>query len=425
MTELPQAQVARRQKQLFFLVFVSSILIIYTYKISSGLPPMAVLYSVPVYFYPLLVNIFVIALLCLLPYQSIIPYLIFFSISVTSFLGITKTLTGLQSESINAFLFGLPFYSAYLAYKLLKRDISWRDTFVASNPLLLFTGPVAIFFRPIRYSAIHRRLNQYFPFMVIGVFFFKIIASPLTKFLPMLALTDVGNSVTFAFIYELFVYFNFAGLSLIIYAVFGILGIKIPLNFRQPFSSRNLVEYWKGWHLSLSGVLKELFYSPIRKKTGTTVAVFCVFISSALWHGMTLNFVMWGVFHALFYILSIALLKRNYKYVVTVLMLFAIVVGRLLFSDSDTDRLLLKLMPFNGASPDFSLFKKIPITSYLSLMLAVIVVSAEFVFAKKKYFRERSYKFLRIPIIQLTLVALAVVMVSATAGVDYAVYGQR
>ena len=88
-------------------------------------------------------------------------------------------------------------------------------------------------------------------------------------------------------------------------------GLGIPLNFRQPFSSRNLIEFWRGWHVTLSSVLKNLFYNPVRTKSNGSIALFVVFLSSAMWHGVTVNFIFWGTFHATCFIITKLLLNNK------------------------------------------------------------------------------------------------------------------
>ena len=138
------------------------------------------------------------------------------------------------------------------------------------------------------------------PYIILGLFLFQTIGTPLSLVLGLIEYTDSISSIVFAIIFELFIYANFCGLSLIVYGMSGIIGYKIPLNFRQPFSSNNIIEFWRGWHLSLSLVLKNLFYSPIRKLFGTSAAVIAVFFASSLWHGVTINFLIWGLLHATF-----------------------------------------------------------------------------------------------------------------------------
>jgi alginate O-acetyltransferase complex protein AlgI len=229
----------------------------------------------------------------------------------------------------------------------------------------------------------------------------------------------------FAVIFELFVYANFCGLSLLIYGVCGIIGVRVPLNFRQPFSSTNIVEYWRAWHTSLSMVLKSLFFHPAKRLLGTNFAILLVYLASAMWHGVTANFFLWGLFHASIFILTIVFLRRAAIFVPFVLMIVGVVIGRALFADSDFGRLLEKLsFQYDG----FVVLTKLAAltnTSKLALLLGVFFIVAEVVFQKCKYFNRRNYKFYRIPIIQLILLIITLITIYDESGLDYAVYGQR
>src|SRR5262249_21441573 len=177
-------------------------------------------------------------------HQSKFQYLVFFSITITSALGLTKTLTGSHAESKNIVLYGFSFYTASIAYLIHSQQLSAKSIAVVSNPLLLLTGPIATYFRPIRHYSFKKRLKYFFPYIVVGLFLHQAIATPLTATFSLISLTDIFSSCAYAVIFELFVYANFCGLSLLIYGVFGIMGAKVPLNFKQPFSSTNIVEYW-------------------------------------------------------------------------------------------------------------------------------------------------------------------------------------
>ncbi len=353
-----------------------------------------------------------------------IEYLLFFIISITSLLGFTETLTGFYAESTNALFYGLSFYSASMAYLIALKRFGYQSVLAISNPLLLSTGPIALFFRNISYKSLRKRIEYFFPFIIVGMFMFQIVGSPLTEFFFLIESTDVVSSITFAAIFEIFVYANFCGLSLMIYGLFGLFGYRIPLNFNQPFSSSNIIEFWRGWHTSLSQVLKVLFYKPLRKKRSLFIALVGTYLASAMWHGVTLNFLLWGLFHASFFWLSIKLLKGNNSFLPILLMPFIIILGRLLFAENDTERLFEKLtFSFNG----FDVFTKllsVPMLSKAALLFGVALIVSEFIFKNTKIMRKRNYKFLRIPLSLFLLCGLGVLFASSI-GVDYAVYGQR
>lgn len=353
-----------------------------------------------------------------------VQYLLFFSISFASLLGFTETLTGSHAESSNILLYGLSFYTASMAYLITQNNFNYQSVLSISNPLLLSTGPIALYFKRISYKSLRQRVEYYVPFIIVGTFMFQVVGSPLTEFFFLIDKTDIVSSLTFATIFELFVYVNFCGLSLLIYGIFGVLGFRIPLNFKQPFSSSNIVEFWKGWHTSLSQVLKVLFYNPIRKKYSLLSALIVVYVASAMWHGVTFNFLLWGLFHAFFFWLTTKIFKRKISLLPLVLLPFIIVIGRLIFADNDTARLLDKLtFSFDGFGV-IDLLTTVPLHSIISLLFGILIIACEFIFKKSKIMRKRNYKFLRTPTSLLILCILGILFVS-NEGVNYAVYGQR
>jgi D-alanyl-lipoteichoic acid acyltransferase DltB (MBOAT superfamily) len=377
---------------------------------------------------PLAVCVAIVTLLLIVQerrYAAVAPYILFFSISATSVFGLTKTLTGSHAASTNLFLYGLSFYTASLAYLAHRRCLGLRSALLASNPLLIVTGPIATQFRSLRYRGLRRRINYFLPYVFFGLFLQQTVATPLTRTFRLLRETDIVSSLTFATIFELFVYANFCGLSLIVFGVAGLAGFRVPLNFRQPFSSTNVVEFWRGWHTSLSAVLKGLFYAPARKRVGRSSAIVAVYLASAMWHGVTLNFVCWGLFHATMFALTLRLMRGSHTRVATGVLGFAIVIGRLLFADSDSIRLVQKL---RFRFTDFSVFRTLrymPGTTKLALVLIALIVASEFLLRGKPYFRQRNYKFYRLPVVQFVLLALMLLTLARETGINYAVYGQR
>ena len=354
-----------------------------------------------------------------------LPYLLFFSISITSALGLTEALTGSHSSGTNPYLYGLSFYTASIAFYLASQvKLKVNEALKFTNPLLLLTGPIALFVKRAGQKTLRNRMNYYLPFILIGLFFFQIIASPLAQFFSLIEKTDLVSVLLFATIFEIFVYANFCGLSLIIYGMFGMFGYKIPLNFKQPFSSSNVVDFWKGWHASLSTVLKILFYTPLRKKSTQFVALSGVFIASALWHGVTLNFLIWGSFHAIAFWISLVLLRNNIKVLPMVILILGVIIGRLIFADSNTDRLLEKLMFSYDGVGAFSFLLNVPNNSKAALALGIGLILIEFFFRKNRYVRKRNYKHLRSPIVLALLLLIGTFLITLTGG-EYAVYGQR
>ena len=376
---------------------------------------------------PILVTTICLFLLKYIPlhYKLISAYFLFFSISIVSVLGLSAPLTGGYAATSNPYLYGLSFYAASMAFHLYSRtDFNLTQTYKFSNPLLLITGPIVLFIKKRNGNRVKNRINYYLPFIILGLFFYQLIASPLISLFFLIEKTDIISTLLFAIIFEIFVYANFCGLSLMIFGVFGVVGYKIPLNFQQPFTSSNVIEFWQGWHVSLSTVLKTIFYLPSRQKFSQFFSLCFVFLASALWHGVTLNFLIWGCFHAFIFWISVTILKYKVMFLPTILLFVGVILGRLIFAESDIFRLLEKLtFSYNGTS-SFAIFLDTSINTKLALILGLSLISIEFAFQKNSFVKKRNYKHLRTPLVQLFIIIIIILFIINTGG-DYAVYGQR
>jgi alginate O-acetyltransferase complex protein AlgI len=102
--------------------------------------------------------------------------------------------------------------------------------------------------------------------------------------------------------YSLQIFLDFAGYSLIVTGLALFLGYEIPANFAQPYLANNVREFWRRWHISLSSFIRDYLYIPlggnrvgaIRSRLNIVIAM----LASGVWHGASLNFVLWGVLHA-------------------------------------------------------------------------------------------------------------------------------
>jgi len=107
-------------------------------------------------------------------------------------------------------------------------------------------------------------------------------------------------------LYSLEIYTDFAGYSLIAKGLAKALGFAVPDNFHQPYFSASIREFWRRWHMSLSGWLKDYVYIPLGGSHGSRWFKFrnliLTFLVSGFWHGRGMTFLFWGLLHALFQI---------------------------------------------------------------------------------------------------------------------------
>ena len=113
------------------------------------------------------------------------------------------------------------------------------------------------------------------------------------------------------------IYGDFSGYSDIAIGVAKLFGIELMSNFRFPYFSRNISEFWRRWHISLSTWFRDYLYIPLG---GSRVSrerairnIFAIFVISGFWHGANWTFVAWGAIHASLY-LPLFLLNKNRKY---------------------------------------------------------------------------------------------------------------
>lgn len=112
------------------------------------------------------------------------------------------------------------------------------------------------------------------------------------------------------------IYGDFSGYSDIALGTAKLFGFELLSNFRFPYFSRDVAEFWRRWHISLSSWFKDYLYIPLGgSRVGKYKAVrntFIIFLVSGFWHGASWNFIVWGFVHACGF-LPLLLLKRNRK----------------------------------------------------------------------------------------------------------------
>lgn len=101
-----------------------------------------------------------------------------------------------------------------------------------------------------------------------------------------------------AFAYSIELYFDFSGYSMMAMGLGKMLGFEFPANFRFPYISKSVSEFWRRWHITLGRWFREYVYIPLggnrKGKIRTFINLFVVWSFTALWHGAGVNFIVWG-----------------------------------------------------------------------------------------------------------------------------------
>lgn len=120
-----------------------------------------------------------------------------------------------------------------------------------------------------------------------------------------------------AFLFSIQIYCDFSGYSDIAIGCAKLFGIRLMRNFNVPYFSRDIAEFWRRWHISLTTWFRDYIYIPMGGSRVSKAKVIrntlVIFLVSGLWHGANWTFVVWGAYHAVLF-LPLIILGKNRKY---------------------------------------------------------------------------------------------------------------
>lgn len=130
--------------------------------------------------------------------------------------------------------------------------------------------------------------------------------------------TETGSNLMIgAILFAFQIYGDFSGYSDIAIGTSKLFGITLKRNFNVPYFSRDIAEFWRRWHISLTTWFRDYLYIPLGgsrcSKAKIVRNTFIIFLVSGLWHGANWTFIAWGAYHALLF-LPLILMGKNRKY---------------------------------------------------------------------------------------------------------------
>jgi D-alanyl-lipoteichoic acid acyltransferase DltB (MBOAT superfamily) len=199
----------------------------------------------------------------------------------------------------------------------------------------------------------------------------NLLANPLLNYTSKAFSADSSSLTLFiALIANFFAfYFDFSGYSDMAQGASLFFNIEIKENFNSPYKAGNIQQFWKRWHISLTRFLNEYIFSSIYK-LGASVYVYCyatmaTFIISGLWHGASLNFLLWGVVHgAAVCVVAVVSVVANKKKLPSKFAARALTIAFLIFASSITVvsgmrnylSCLKSLFAFSGSRLDLNVY---------------------------------------------------------------------
>jgi alginate O-acetyltransferase complex protein AlgI len=250
---------------------------------------------------------------------AIFKYYNFFVDSFKTVFSIPETFQGIEI----ILPIGISFYTFQsLSYTI---DVYKKNIQPCKDPLVFFTfvsffpqlvaGPIERAKNLIKQFKTHKEFNYEqamagFNLIIWGLFKKIVIADNLAhavnnvfeKYNEMSSLSLLAA----LFLFAIQIYCDFSGYSDMARGIAKLFGIELMINFKTPYFARDLGEFWRRWHISLSTWFRDYIFIPlggsVLNKTRTALNILIVFLISGLWHGANTKFIFWGFIHALFFL---------------------------------------------------------------------------------------------------------------------------
>jgi len=236
---------------------------------------------------------------------------------------------------------------------------------------------------------------------------------------------SVAGGWYMALLYSLQIYFDFSGYSDMAIGLGRIFGFHYAENFNYPYISTGISEFWRRWHISLGTFFREYLYIPLggnrRGKARQAFNLFVVWALTGLWHGASLNFVLWGLYYFVLIVLErfvfgglLAKLPKLFKGICTYLL---VLVGWVIFYFTDTAQLgtyLGSLFGIGGNLPLYTQELLMVVRQYSFLPLIALIAA----FPVKKLFSEPLQQRLK-PLATLWLTLVFILSVMMIIGQSY------
>ncbi len=219
---------------------------------------------------------------------------------------------------------------SYVTFRSLDVIFGIQDKLIASLALgdylayvfffaTISSGPIDRYRRFLRDWQRQRTRGEFIQDLDTGVhrifigFLYKFILAALIKQYwldPVTSGKDLASMVSYMYAYSFYLFFDFAGYSMFAIGVSHLFGIHTPDNFNRPFLAENIADFWNRWHITLSTWFRDHIYMRFLlaatkgrwfddKHLASYLGFFLTFGLMGLWHGTALNYIVYGLYHAI------------------------------------------------------------------------------------------------------------------------------
>jgi len=219
--------------------------------------------------------------------------------------------------------------------------------------------------------------------------------------LPLFTLADNGSELRLisawsgALAYSFQLYFDFSGYCDMAIGMSLLLGVRLPVNFNSPYKAESIIEFWRRWHMTLAGFLRDYLYFPLggnrRGPRRRHVNIMITMLLGGLWHGASWTFVLWGGLHGVYLMINHIWRERSSRIgpplagtalgrVATIAITFlAVVIGWVIFRAQTLEGAMIVLRGMTGlAGASLNELSDIQVGSFpvLALIISACAVMA-------------------------------------------------
>ena len=213
---------------------------------------------------------------------------------------------------ISFYTFQIISYSMDVYAKKIKKEQNFIKlaTYISLFPQLI-AGPI------LRYSQMVKQLNnivinkkleidyknalKYLSFGLAGKVFVSDLMNMLIKNKNAYDISVDASKLDIFFLinaYSIRIFFDFWAYSLMAIGIAKLFSLDLPINFREPYQTKNPKDFWRRWHITLSLWLRDYVYIKLGGNKNYTKNIIIVFLVCGLWHGAGYSFIIWGAYHA-------------------------------------------------------------------------------------------------------------------------------
>ncbi|MBQ2758624.1 MAG: MBOAT family protein [Clostridia bacterium] len=286
-----------------------------------------------------------------------------------------ENFNAVTSLSVPLLKIALPIGISFYTFQLLSYTIDvYRGDVPAQKNFITLAAYVSLFPQLIagpivRYCDVEKQLierKHSFEYAAAGIRRFIIglskkvlIANALGEVCDIFRASD-DKSVLFYWLYAicftLHIYFDFSGYSDMAIGLGKLFGFDFMENFRHPFVSKSITEFWRRWHISLGSWFRDYVYIPLGGNRVSKIKgfrnIFVVWMLTGFWHGAAWNFIVWGLYFAVLLIIEKLWLKKyieKSKLFSHIYVMLLIVISFVIFNASDMSQAFADIAGMFGA----------------------------------------------------------------------------